>query len=169
MVEWLPDDLEPEDGTLTDSAADATGSLVDWGTSPVQKATGIGPTTSEIADFAYGAYVTPPEDGEQYNQDAVLTGPARDVFDSVQDYDGEWGGQEDQHDLAGPSIDWGALLNADNDDPVFRRQSDPDAGPGLFGYGMVGLKEAGALLAGVVVLYLAAPLLTIGAEVAGGE
>ena len=121
MTEWLPDEYEPEDGTLADSAADATGTVIDWGASPVQQATGVGPTASETVDFLYGAYATPPEEGEEYNQDAVLTGPARDAYDYVQDYDGEWGGQEDQHDLAGPSIDWSALANADSDEPVFRQ------------------------------------------------
>ncbi|MBV0903938.1 hypothetical protein [Haloarcula salina] len=163
MVEWLPDDLEPDDGTLADSAADATGSLVDWSVSPIQQATGFGPTATEVLDFTTGAYVEGPDEGDEYNENAVLTGPARSLFDYVQDYDGTWGGQEDQHDLAGPSIDFGALFDAQSDDPVFRRQSDPDAGPGLFGYGMVGVREAGALLAGLVVLYLAAPLLEIAA------
>ena len=36
MVEWLPDDLEPEEGTVADSAAEATGTVIDWGASPVQ-------------------------------------------------------------------------------------------------------------------------------------
>lgn len=167
MTEWLPDDLEPEDGTLADSAADATGTAIDWGTSPVQKATGVGPTTSETADFIYGAYATPPEEGEEYNQDAVLTGPARDLYDYVQDYDGEWGGQKDQHDLAGPSIDWSALVNADSDEPVFRRQSDPDAGSGLLGYGLLGPKEAGGILVALLLLWLAAPYAQLAASTGG--
>ncbi|GGK63515.1 hypothetical protein [Haloarcula sebkhae] len=157
MAEWLPDDLEPEDGTIADTAADATGSYVDWATSPVQKATGVGPTTSEAADFLYGAYGTTPDEEGEYNQDAVLTGPARDAYDYAFDYSGEWGDQEDQHDVAGPSVDFSALLDAQSDDPVFRRQSDPDAGSGLLGYGMVGPKEAGGILIALGLLWLGAP------------
>ncbi|MBV0901822.1 hypothetical protein [Haloarcula salina] len=167
MTEWLPDNLEPEDGTLADTAAEAAGTSLDWTVTPVQSATGVGPTLSETADFAYGAYGTVPEEG--YNDDAVLTGPARDLYDYAFDYDGEWGGQEDQHDMAGPSIDFGALLDTSDGDPVFRRQSDPDAGPGLFGYGMVGVKEAGGILAALVLLWLLAPYAQVAASATGGS
>ncbi|AAV45612.1 unknown [Haloarcula marismortui ATCC 43049] len=169
MAEWLPDDLEPEDGTLADSAADATGTYADWALSPVQEATGVGPTASETADFIVGAYGTPPEEGEEYNQDAVLTGPARDAYDYAFDYDGEWGGQDDQHDLAGPSVDLGAALDAESDEPVFRRQSDPDAGSGLLGYGMVGAREAGGIVVVVALLLLGAPYVQAAASATGGS
>mgnify|MGYP000173941381 CR=1 FL=1 len=122
-----------------------------------------------MADFAYGAYVTPPEEGEEYNQDAVLTGPARDAYDYAFDYSGEWGEQEDQHDVAGPSVDFSALMDAQSDDPVLRRQSDPDAGSGLLGYGMVGPKEVGGILIVLVLLWLAAPYAQVAASASGGS
>ncbi|KAA9399677.1 hypothetical protein [Haloarcula sp. CBA1129] len=167
MTEWLPDDLEPDDGTAADLAADATGTYYDWALSPVQSATGVGPTASETADFVYGAYATPPEEGEEYNQDAVLTGPARDLYDYAFDYDGEWGDQQDQHDLAGPSIDFSSVLDTSNDEPVFRRQSDPTAGSGLLGYGMVGPKEAAGIVGLLVVMWMLAPYAQVAATAGG--
>lgn len=168
MTEWLPDDLEPEDGTLADSAAEAAGTTIDYTVTPYSAVTGTGPTVSETADFLYGAYGTPPEEGEEYNQDAVLTGPARDAYDYAFDYDGEWGGQEDQHDMAGPSVDFSSVLDTSDGDPVFRRQSDPTAGSGLLGYGLIGAKEAGGILAALVLLWLLAPYAQVAASATGG-
>ncbi|TQR22075.1 hypothetical protein C9J85_03095 [Haloferax sp. wsp5] len=45
------------------------------GTLTSPEATGVGPTASETADFIVGAYGTPPEEGEEYNQDAVRPAP----------------------------------------------------------------------------------------------
>lgn len=95
---------------------------------------------------------------ESMRESFQLTGVSRDVFDTVTDYRGEWGGSEDSVDIVGPAA-FGAegsvldvLVSTDGEEHGARETSTKLL---LLG------------VAALVVLYLVSPLLEVGAAVLG--
>ena len=95
---------------------------------------------------------------ENMRESFELTGVSRDVFDTVSDYGGTWGGSEDSVDVLGP-----ALFGAEGSvvDVLVQRQGEErsarESSTKLLLYGVVAL----------VVLYVLAPLFEFGAALVG--
>lgn len=86
---------------------------------------------------------------ERMRESFVLTGVSRDAYDVIADYEGAWGGEEDSFDLPGP-----AAFGADG------------SALDVFESNWRVIIALVLLLAG---LYLVRPLLTIVAELVGGD
>ena len=103
VVDTIDDGVDTVTDYTTDPVGDALGN-------PVQDATS---TLDDATDSAGDA-------AESW----LGSGWSREAYDWVMDYDEEWQGQQDQHDIVGPSVDFGSLFTGDGD--VFEWNS-PDA------------------------------------------
>jgi len=172
---WIPGVSGLSPGELADSTGDAVDSVTP--DSPVlpqpaedaYQLTPISAVTNSTNEYLEGDPVEATDDllynipsftsgvlsGDREN--AVLDGLPREGYDWVFDYSGTWGGEEDQHDLIGPSFNPFGNWFGYNSDPS---QDDPTR--------PTNWSAAVWVLVGAVVLgvfgYLFRPLLEIGAN-----
>lgn len=141
MSNWIPGVSGLSPGEIADGASDAADDVAPDGQvlpQPAEDVYQLSPlaqavdSSQEALDGDFGEAV----DDAAYNvpsflsgvasgdrENAVLEGIPRDVYDVVADYDGEWGGQEDQYDIPGPSVDpdgnwFGWNSDQSQDDPL---------------------------------------------------
>lgn len=111
--------------------------------------------------YAFGESVVSDLTGSseaEVRNDFVATGAARTAVDTAYDYEGTWGGQEDTADLVGPAA-WGTEGSVTDAavDRAGEEKSAEERKTKLLIYAAIA----------AVALYLLAPLLELGAAVAG--
>jgi len=101
---------------ISDAAGDAVDTATDYTTDPIGD--GLGNPVQSAGDAV--------EEADQAAEGWLATGRSRDAYDRVMDYDEEWHGQQDQHDLIGPSVHPFDGLDNSDDESTFQWNS-PDA------------------------------------------
>ena len=104
---------------VVDTIDDGVDTVTDYTTDPVGDA--LGNPVQDAGDAVDDATDAAGDAAEGW----LASGWSRDAYDWVMDYDEEWQGEGDRHDLIGPSLDFGNLFDASSEGDVFQ-WNNPD-------------------------------------------